>query len=140
MSPQVERAVNEMRVELGNSSRGIGCFKNVGKNAADVFHGVSIRVNWNGAPLAKAERPHVVKPHHMIHVSVRENNGVQAFQFLAQHLPSKIGSRIDHHHPPIEFQQHRRPGSIVTWVSRSANAAMAGGKGNAGGGSRAQKR
>src|SRR5579863_9950384 len=136
---EIERPVDDVRIELGDPSVRIRLVENVLEDTPDVLHRRAVSVNGNRLALAKVEDANVIQTQQVIGVGVRKNDGVEPRHALAQRLLAEVGRRVDDHGSPVELEQHRRPGSLVVRVRRTANRAPAGNGGHTGRGSGAEE-
>ena len=71
--------------------------ENVLEHALQRAQGLGRCKNRDACLLPEVERPHVVEPHDVIGVRVREQHRVQPVEVRAQRLRAEIRRRVDHH-------------------------------------------
>src|SRR5713101_1409002 len=140
LTEKFERAVQRVRFELWNGRLLLVTIENIGKATLDSAHRFSRGEDRNARALAEIIRPHIIEPHQMVGVGMREQHGIQPVHFGAQHLGSKIWSSIDHHVMAAIFEQHGWTQTVIARVVRIADVAMTAGRRHAHAGTRSQHR
>ena len=135
---QLERALDLVRSHLRNCTQRRLPVKHVGESPPQDRQCFFGGINRHGRFLAQIEGANIVKSQDMVGVSVRKNDGIEAFESLTQGLKAEVGRGIDDHVMILAGDQNRRPGTIVVGVLGTADAAMAAEAGNAHGGARAE--
>src|SRR6516165_6420239 len=101
LSPEVKRAVDKLRVELGDSPIGIRLVKDVLVDAADALHGPAVGVNGNRHVLPEVKDADIIQSEDVVGVLVGEDDGVQPSHPGAQGLLAKVGRGIDDDRPSV---------------------------------------
>ena len=81
--------------------------------------------------LTEVEGAHIVEPHDVVGVLMREHDGVQPGDGGAQGLRAKIGGDVDQHMVLAVREQNRRAQALIARIGRGANVAMAADGGHA---------
>ena len=91
----------------------------------DHVHRGFVRIDPNAPALHEVERPHVVQAQHVVGMSVRIEDGVDAIHAGAQGLLPEVRRRIDHNAPPAPAHQDGWPQALIARICGSANGAAA---------------
>src|SRR5579871_800230 len=105
--------------------------ENILKNAFERPHRVLRRVNRYARLLPEVERPHIVQPHDVIRVRVREQHCIQTAEAYPQHLRAEIRRRVDHDVMSVVLQKYRRAQTVIPRITRPADRAFASWRWNA---------
>ncbi len=91
-------------------------------------------------PLAqRVEAPHIVQPHDMVGVRMRENDRVDHVDAMGDALETQLRRRIDEDPGIVVGDDDGWPHSLVTRIGAGADRTMAADHGDAGAGAAAEK-
>ena len=128
---QLERPFDHVRDDPRNRAQHRLAVKDVRESPPQNGQSLLIGVDRQSRFLAEVEGANVVESQDVVGVAVGIDDGVQAFQAVAQSLKAEVGGSVDDHVMVRAREQHGRPGAVVVGILRTANAAMATQAGNA---------
>src|SRR6476469_1258709 len=91
------RSVETVHLNLGDPAKFVVRFKNIAKNTLQAFSRGFMRIQRYLSFALEAERTHVVQSQDMVSVGMRVQDGVNAFDALANGLLAEIRRGIDQH-------------------------------------------
>src|SRR5262249_26343318 len=113
--------------------------KGVCKGGADDPLNFRRAVNWYGPAEQPGKGAHVIEPKEMIHVVVREENGMNQVDLRPQELQAQFRGRVDEQIPLGQADEGGAAIAVIAWVGGMANRTVAAEHRNARRRSRAEK-
>ncbi len=137
---KLDRSVDVVHLHARQAAVFVIRIEDVTEHALHGLGGIRVRVQRNLVGMAEAQGPNIVKPEHVVGVSMSIEDGIQPLYPLANGLLAKVGRGIDDHAPLRIFEHDRGPGAAVAGIDGRTHAALAPDGWDSHGGATAQDR